>query len=543
MKNYLNLKILLPYIKKSKVYFVMGILGMIFVSAITAPIPYYIGEVLDIVVMNNASFQNIQRILLLILGIYVLKFSANIVYQFFFTKLQQNIVNNIRITMIEKIIDAPLHVISCKENGYILSRIGEVQQIGAIFSPTILSSFAGIFEIGFCLVMMFSINVKLSIIAVLILPIYYVISKFIARKITETTIRLQEDAAKLNGNIYETLNGVEEIKLLNMKIVQLKKIGKKVKAMVESAINQSLAMIGFIQGISLASDLVTIGVLALAGFLIIKGEITIGIYTAFSLYIGKILGVTQSVGTFEVTIKPICATINRIKEFLDLESELPDNPKKFTQRIEKVSFQNVSFGYDEKNLVLSNFTETFVDDDRVLLIGKNGSGKTTLIKLLTGLYNPNKGEILFNDIRYSEISKTEIRERIGIVSQNIFLFKGSVAENILFGAKEKTEIDINNLIKKFKLDDYISSLPERLHTNIIQDGLGVSGGQAQIIAFLRAVIGEKDILILDEATSNMDRETSRKIVNILGENKLCKIIFVISHQQFEYKFINKIVYL
>lgn len=541
MKIFSNLKILIPYIKNSKRYFIWGLLGIIFVSAIVAPVPYLIGKVLDIVLEKNVTFFDIRGILIFLLLIYFTKFFVNIIYQYLFAKLQQNVVNEIRLSMFERLIDAPLSFINKREKGYILSRIGEVQQIGAVFSPTIITSFVGIFEIIFCLIMMLSINVKLSIVALIIIPVYFVISQVISLKITQNTIKMQEDSAKLSADVFETLNGIEQIKILNGRKIQLNKIYSKSKTLIKSAIRQNLSIASFMQGISFASDLITVGILALAGYLIINKEITVGVYTAFSLYIGKILVVTQSVGTFEMTIKPVCATIERIKEFLFLRSENNANANSLNESICEIRFENVSFGYDDNNLFLKNVTQKFVEGDGVLLLGENGSGKTTFIKLLAGLYEPIEGKILFNGKDFLQLDKYDIRSKIGIVSQDIFLFRGSVIDNILFGVSGKNEKDVWELLKKYGLVSYIDRFPNGLDTEILQNGVGVSGGQAQIIAFIRSIITKKDILILDEATSNLDQEACQKIISILRDNRLCRILIIISHQQFEYEFINKII--
>lgn len=161
MKTYTNLKILFPYIKKSKRYLIFGIMGILIASAIVAPVPYFIGNVLDVLVKENVTFSDIKNTLILISAIYFVKFLINMSYQQSFAKLQQKIVNEIRLDMVKSILDAPLSFINKREKGYILSRIGEVQQIGAIFSPTIITNFVGIFEMLFCFMMMMSINVKL----------------------------------------------------------------------------------------------------------------------------------------------------------------------------------------------------------------------------------------------------------------------------------------------------------------------------------------------------------------------------------------------
>ena len=411
MKIYANLKILIPYIKKSKIYLVLGLAETIFVSAIVAPVPYLIGKVLDTLLINNITFSDIKGVLLSILTIYVVKFLLNISYQYFFARLQQNIVNEIRMDIIERLIDAPLSFINKREKGYILARIGEVQQIGAIFSPTIITSLVSIFEIIFCFAMMVCINVKLTLIAVIIVPGYFAISKAISKKITKNTILVQENIANLNADMFETLNGIEEVKLLNGKQTQLNKIFLKIKMVIKSSIKQSLSMVAFIQSISFVSDLVNLGVLALAGVFIISGEITVGVYTAFSIYINKILGVTQSVGTFEITIKPVCATIERVKELLFADLETRKDAGTLKEDISEIFFEDVSFGYKSNKVFINKITYRFSEGDRVLLLGGNGSGKTTFIKLLVGLYEPVEGNIFINGENMRKLNKEDIRKK------------------------------------------------------------------------------------------------------------------------------------
>lgn len=300
-------------------------------------------------------------------------------------------------------------------------------------------------------------------------------------------------------------------------------------------------MVAFIQSISFVSDLVNLGVLALAGVFIISGEITVGVYTAFSIYINKILGVTQSVGTFEITIKPVCATIERVKELLFADLETRKDAGTLKEDISEIFFEDVSFGYKSNKVFINKITYRFSEGDRVLLLGGNGSGKTTFIKLLVGLYEPVEGNIFINGENMRKLNKEDIRKKVGIVSQDIFLFKGSVLDNILFGVDGKNRKDVENLLEKFELKDYINHLPNGLDTEIAQNGTGISGGQTQIIAFIRAIIKEKDILILDEATSNLDQDTCKRIISILSENELYKMLFIISHQNYEYIFVNKTI--
>ncbi|MGN9865982.1 ATP-binding cassette domain-containing protein [Bacillus swezeyi] len=161
--------------------------------------------------------------------------------------------------------------------------------------------------------------------------------------------------------------------------------------------------------------------------------------------------------------------------------------------------------------------------------------------MLTGLYHPENGRILINNIDYALIDKKSIRDRIGIVSQNIFLFKGTVLENILYGQEEKTKDDVIELLNNYHLIEQLNRFDKGLDTEIIQDGSSVSGGQAQLIAFIRAILKKRDIIILDEATTNLHIETKDLMYELLQKNDLYNILIMISHQQEGLQFINKIL--
>ncbi|OXX84818.1 multidrug ABC transporter ATP-binding protein [Paraclostridium benzoelyticum] len=540
MNSYKQLSFLFPFLKKSKGYLTIGIIGMIASSLIIAPIPYLIGYTIDTIVLVDKSYTNLVKMIAALALIHIFRYVLTLVYQYYFTKLQQNVINEIRLSMISNIIDAPLSFINKKEKGYILGRIAESQQIGALFSPTILSSLIGIFDLFFSLFMMITLNVKLTVIALIIIPIYFIISKKSSKKISESTRKVTEASAILNGDVYEMLNGLEHIKLLNGKDIQIKKLSIKLKAMMKSVMKQNLNFIFFVQNIILTNEIATLLVLGFSGVLILNNEITIGIYTSFSIYISRILSVTQSIGSLEITIKPICITIERVKEFFNLENESSLNSEVLNENIDCISFNNVSFKYNESSdFIINNFNDNLKVGDKVLIKGINGSGKTTLTKLITGLYMPTSGIVFANGKDYSKLNKKSIRDKIGIVSQDIFLFKGTILENILYGQTTKTKEDVINLISNLGLVDYIDRLCNGLDTNIIENGSSVSGGQAQMIAFLRAIIGDKDLIILDEATSNLDIETRKHILKILEEKDLGKILIIISHQDEELNFVNK----
>ncbi|WP_253205645.1 ABC transporter ATP-binding protein [Clostridium estertheticum] len=513
---------------------------MIICSAIYIPIPYLMGYIIDTILLKHGNYNELYKLITILALFYILIYAISIYSKKIFIKIENFVVNEIRISMMDTIIDLPMSFLSKNEKGYVLGRISECSNIGSLFSPMFVSSFLTVFDLIFALIMMVALNYKLTIVVLVLIPIFYFSVNSSSKNLTESTKVMLETSAILSGETYEVLNGIEEIKILNGKETQLIKFKSKLDAMVKSGINQSIQFLFFIENITLVSNLSTLIILLFSGVLILKGEITIGIYTAFTAYVGKVFGSTMSFANFGMTLKPVCVSIDRIQEFLDLTDENDHRSETIDEVIETITIENLSFKYEANGQnIIENLNFIINKGDKILLKGENGTGKSTLIKIILGLYDPLEGEIFINDKKYSKLDKKSIRKRIGVVSQSIFLFKGSVLENILYGQINKNKEDIITLIKEYNLEDYINSFDKGLETEISQNGTGISGGQTQIIAFLRATITKKDIIILDEATSNLDKETRAVILGILKEKGIANITIVISHQEDGLEFTNK----
>ncbi len=312
----------------------------------------------------------------------------------------------------------------------------------------------------------------------------------------------------------------------------------------KSTTSQNKSIMFFTENMSLINNVFTILLMLISSFLIFDNKITLALYVSFSGYLVKVISNIQSFANLGITIKPICVSIDRVTEFFSLEDEFAKKEIFLNESIKSIEFLDLNFKYNSNDEFLFNdINFELYSNDKILLMGDNGSGKSTLIKLLLGLYKNYKGNIIINGYNLRKINPLSLRKRIGIVSQDIFLFKGTVLENILYNNDNCNEKDVENLINRLGIKDYINNFNNGLKTELIGNNSGISGGQKQIIAFLRAILNKKDVLILDEATSNLDNKTKNRINSLLETNQFCNILIIISHEDRKYKFINKTIYI
>lgn len=531
-----------PFIKKHILVFVAGIIGMLLGSIISTPVPYIIGIIMDKVLIAKKGYNQLYYYIVIIAVLYVLRYVISIVSNYMFAKINNLVVNELRCTVMDKVMELPMSYLANTEKGYVQGRIGECSSVGSVFSPSYVNIILSLTDAILALVTMFAINYKLSIVVLILTPLFFFSAKMSLGNFMKNTHEMLEYNATLNGECFEIINGIEDIKILNGKSSHLKKFNDKLSKFVKSSLKQSKSMIIFMGNITFINNFASLLVLLVAGILILKGQFTIGLYTSFSLYIAKVFSSVQGIGSMGTMIKPVCLSIERLYELLDMEDENSGKNLYINEEIKSIKLQDIAFKYksNTKN-VLNNINFEINNGEKVLIKGENGSGKSTIIKLLLGLYTPVEGKILCNDIDMDTINNKSLRERIGIVSQSIFLFKGTVLDNILYGQTKKKLKDVEELIKKLGLQEYINRLPKGLATEITQNTSGVSGGQAQVIAFIRVILSNKDVIILDEPISNVDVETRDLILDILRDKDFEGTLIVVSHVIEGMDFINRVI--
>lgn len=508
------------------------IFGLFLISGISLLIPIYLGDVVDLIVNNEE--RKFYQITFLILLLYLIKYVIGILVKRKFVCIGQDVNQKLQVKLLRKSLKLKMEYFDFHEKGYVLSRIGEANSISGIFSPNVISIVIGIVDLIVALFAIFKMDLKMSLIIVMLIPLYYfTISKY-TKTLKTITTKSMESSALVSSESYEIISNISEIKILNKYDRHIKKYIDTFIHLKKLLIKQGKTMVMYLENTQMLSSLVTVIVLLISGYSIFNGEFTLGMYTSFAAFSNKIFGNVQSIASIGITLNPILVSLDRVSEYLNYEEENTCSKIKFTDHIKSISFNHVSFSYPTvKNMeIISDFNLTINNGDKIWLTGDNGKGKTTLIKLLSGLYNPDKGSIDINGYQIEDIDKDYLREKIAVVSQNSTIFKGTVKENILYDLEQEKEAELNNLLSKYSLCEYMSSFTKGLETEIMQHSSNISGGQNQLITFIRALLMKKEILILDEPTSSLDKNIKKLVADMICDYTDSQIIIMISHDSF-----------
>lgn len=530
------------FFKKHKLLLFLSLFTILLGSVIYVPIPYIIGKVTDDVLVGSKNLKTLYYYISIIFILYILKYFISFISNYLSSKFNNFVSNELRYELVKRIMNLSMEYLESIEKGYLQSRISECSSITTMFSITIVGILINLFDAILSISTMFTINNDLAVTVLIFMPLFFIFVKISNKEYTQNTKKVLEANAVLNGECFEIINGIEDIKILNGKKYSLNKFKEKLDQLVRITLRQNKIMIFLTNSITGINDVGTLLILLVSGILIIKGQFTIGLYTTFSLYSAKIFTCTQFLANVGPSLKQTCLSVERVFEFLEMDDESKGKNENLDKTIDSIELENVSFQYKRSDRkVLKCVNMIMKRGEKILIRGENGTGKSTLIKLLDALYRPNDGRIFINNTDMAIINPDSIRERISIVSQNIFLFRGTVLDNILYGQEEKKREDVEKLISELNLVYYISRLPKGLDTEIIQNSSGISGGQTQVIAFIRAILSEKDIIILDEPISNVDAETRNIILCILKESKFDGILIIISHFLEGLDFIDKTI--
>ena len=520
---------------KEKRFFILIFLLIAADTLILLLVPYLIGKAVDIISVgvNNVDFTIVKRIIYILISVYVIDSSINLIQGFSMAGISQRIVKNIRKVFFNKLQKLPTSYFDASLNGDIMSRLtNDIDNISTTISSSISTLMSSSISIIGSLIMMIVLSPILTIAGLVTAPLVLILSRTIAKR-TKIYFREQQVAlGNLNAHIEESISGLEVIKAFNHE--------EKIKSTFED-LNRDLRIKGYKAQIWTGYLMPLINVInnfgfaivaLLGGILAVNNMITIGIIASFISYSKQFVRPLNDIANIFNTLQSALAGAERVFEVLDQKEEIEDKKacEELTNVRGNVEFKDVSFGYNRDNMVLHNISFKVEEGKSLAIVGATGSGKTTIVNLLTRFYEITEGSITIDGVDIRDYSRDSLRRNFGIVLQDTYLFSGTIKENIMYGKEDATDLEIISAAKIANAHKFISRLPEGYDTVLSEGGSNLSAGEKQLLAIARAVLSNPSILILDEATSNVDTRTELRIQQAMLNLMKGRTSFIIAHR-------------
>ena len=552
-KRFESINTLLKYLKPYRRGFIISIVMLVVTCAAMVTSPNVEGMITNSILKDvtdiakgvpGARFhmENVIKIIILLLFIYAVKTAAQMISMICITNSIQDTMRDLRNACIEKINALPVKTLDSHPKGDILSRItNDIDAISNAMQQTFMNVISGVLMVCFAIFMMFRVNLVMTLCVLVIIPISYIIIKKIAKVSQESFDVHQRALGDLSANVTESFSGYNEIILFGKQEESVKKFEKINKNIRETAYKAQFLSYLMSPLLSLLTYL-AIGVVSVIGTIYaIGGVITVGQLQAFVRFIWQVNEPLTQVSQLSSQIQSALSAMDRIHEFIEYEEETDVEVKEMVFD-GNVEFKDIRFGYGKKE-VLHGVSLEAKKGETVAIVGPTGSGKTTIVNLLMRFYDPNSGSIVIDGIDSININRRTLRDNIGMVLQDTWLFTGSIRENIRFSKPDATDEEIENACKYANADEFISTLPNGYDTVIDEEADNISQGEKQLLTIARAILKDPKVLILDEATSSIDTKTEKNIQDAMDYLMEGRTSFIIAHRLSTIKNADKILVL
>ncbi|MGB3366674.1 MAG: ABC transporter ATP-binding protein [Acidaminobacteraceae bacterium] len=480
----------------------------------------------------NLDYDYISKLLLMLVGLYVLGSIFTYMMQYIMASLAQRTIYQIRQEMSEKLTKLPLKYYDSKSYGEILSRItNDVDNIATTLQQSLTQFISSLVTIIGVLIMMLTINPVMTLVSLITIPVSILITKKVASKSQGYYKTRQKEIGNLNGHVEEMYTGHKIIKVFGHEKKSLEKFEEINNRLFESNFKAQ-----FISGIimplmSLVGNLGYVFITVIGGVFMLRGIINIGDIQAFIQYSRKLNHPIMQFASIANIIQSTIASSERVFELLDEEEESFDISNASIKNVKgNIKFTNVEFGYSEDHVLMKNINMDVCCGDTIAIVGPTGAGKTTIVNLLMRFYEISSGTITIDDVNITDIPRGELRNYFGMVLQDTWLFNGTIRDNIKYGKLDASDEEVYAAAKMSHADHFIRSLPDGYDTILNEEANNISSGQNQLLTIARAILANPKVLILDEATSSVDTRTEiliQKAMNNLMEGRTS---FVIAHR-------------
>jgi ATP-binding cassette subfamily B protein/subfamily B ATP-binding cassette protein MsbA len=440
---------------------------------------------------------------------------------------------SLRRSLFERLLRLPLSRLWDMKTGGILSRLsGDVDSTTGLLQMAIVSPSISVIRLLIAVTVLFVLNWQLAFVALAIIPGAVLISFTSAKRIRPIYRSIRKDVERIDGRVGETFSGIRVVRAFGRELREMLEYARGRNSIVRKELFAHRRELWLWTSWGFAMSAVSVAIVWYGGHLYMDGSASIGDIMAFQWYSFLLLNpVWQIVNSFSELQRSLAAT-ERVFEVLAMPSDKPDEPgaRDAPTVVREIEFQDVEFEYTEGRPVVRDFSVKVPGGSVVALVGRSGAGKTTVTDLVARFHDPTRGRILLNGTDIRGLRLRTYRDLLAIVQQDVFLFDGSVRDNIAYASHEATDADVEDAARRANAHEFIINLPERYDTFIGERGVKLSGGQQQRLAIARAILASPQILILDEATSNLDTESEQLIQASMAELLAGRTTFVIAHR-------------
>lgn len=484
-------------------------------------------------VIAEGDMQMLKTLVLVVMAAIVVQSITSFALTRILSVEAQHLISQLRVKVHRQIIYLPIRFFDNSKSGELVSRImTDVEGVRNLVGTGLVQLFGGILTAIISLVLLINISPMMTLYVLVPVSIFGVISMKAFGYIRPIFRERGKINAEVTGRLTETLGGVRVIKGFNAEKQEVKTFEDGVEKLFLN-IKKSLTSTSLVtSSATFLLGLASTGIMGIGGYMIIEGEITLGDFLAFTLYLGFMIAPIVQMSNIGSQLTEAFAGLDRMEEIMNMKPE--DDGTVRNIRIPRingdVAFQNVNFAYEEEKYVLQDINFTARAGSVTALVGTSGSGKSTIAGLAASFLTPNHGTILIDGQDLAKVSLESYRSQLGVVLQDDFLFEGTIRENILFPRPDATEVQLQEAVKAAHVHEFTDRFEKGLGTTIGERGVKLSGGQKQRIAIARAILADPRILILDEATSNLDTESESYIQESLARLMKGRTSFVIAHR-------------
>ncbi len=479
------------------------------------------------------DFDYIGKVLLILLGLYVISALFSFVQAFIVSGISQKVSYKLRKEISEKINRMPLKYFDKRTHGEVLSRItNDIDTLSQNLNQIMTQIITAVTTVIGVLIMMISISWQMTIASLLILPVSMIIIGFIVKNSQSHFKSQQKYLGHVNGQVEETYGGHNIVKAFNREDAAIAEFNELNDKLYESAWKSQFLSGMMMPMMTFIGNLGYVLVSILGGYFTIKKTIQVGDILSFIQYVRSFNQPIAQTAQVANIMQSMAAAAERAFEFLDEEEEIQvsDHPVSVENIKGDVSFDHVNFGYSEDKIIINDFTTNIKAGQKVAIVGPTGAGKTTVVKLLMRFYDVNKGAILIDGKNINDFNRADLRSLFGMVLQDTWLFNGSIMENIRYSKLYATDEEVIEASKAAHVHHFVKTLPAGYSMELNEEASNVSQGQKQLLTIARAILADPKILILDEATSSVDTRTEVLIQKAMENLMEGRTSFIIAHR-------------